>query len=151
MRTWLVGVMVLWAGMTGAVAENVPVSLVSLLHEMTDRDAVARWPDPAFTGRLASSYDRKSTELGKPSWFENTDWSQFIRHEETAGRHEWVMMEADGPGAVVRVWTAGKPATGTVRFYLDGNPEPVIAGQMQDMLGGRGLFTVLWDNGVDTL
>ena len=32
------------------------------------------------------------------------DNTQYIRKEETDGRQESVMMEADGPGAIVRFW-----------------------------------------------
>lgn len=120
-----------------AHAATPPVTIKSLLEEMTDRDAQARWPQPSFTGRMASSYDRKSTAPDKPGWFENADNSQYIRHEEKDGRHEWVMMESDAPGAVVRIWTGGKEATGTVRFYLDGNDEPAIAMMFQDLVTGK--------------
>lgn len=118
-----------------------PITFDSLLKEMTDRDAVARWPQPAYTCREASSYDRRSkTPTAPDGWFANDDWSQFIRSEEHQGRREWVMMDATGPGAVVRFWTAGKLATGTVRFYLDGAAEPSIAAELQDLLCGRGVI-----------
>src|SRR3954464_15777347 len=45
------------------------VSLASLLEEMIDVDAVARWPEPAYTCRQASSYDRHRAGPDKPGWF----------------------------------------------------------------------------------
>ena len=44
------------------------------------------------------------------------------------------MMDAAGPGAVVRIWSAN-PA-GTLRIYLDKAEEPVIEAPMTDLLGG---------------
>lgn len=80
------------------------VNLKSLLEEMTDPDSVARWPEPAFTCKQSSSYDRAKVAPDKPGWFANNDNTQYIRKEEADGRQESVMMEADGPGAIVRFW-----------------------------------------------
>ncbi len=121
-----------------APAEDRLVTLSSLLVEMTDVQNVARFPDPAFTARQASSYDRASKTPDDPKgWFANHDWSQFIRSETNAGRLEWVMMEADGPGAVVRIWFGGNKPPGTLRFYLDGAAQPAIEGPAFDILIGR--------------
>jgi hypothetical protein len=130
------GIALLLAGR--ALGADSVVSLDSLLREMVDRDSLARWPSPAFTSRQASSYDRRKQSAADPAgWHANNDYSQFIRREEHSGRREWVIMDADGPGCVVRFWTGGKPAVGTVRFYLDGNAEPAITAQLQDLLSGR--------------
>lgn len=123
-----------------ASAEDKVITLESLLNEITDYEAVARWPDPPYTCKQASSYDRASKTPDDPKgWFANNDWSQFIRSEDHQGRREWVMLDTDGPGAIVRFWTGGKPATGTIRFYLDGAAEPALAGQMQDLFTGKGI------------
>ena len=42
-----------------------PITLNTLLQEMVDRDAVARWPAPAYTCKQASSYDRQRTGPGQ--------------------------------------------------------------------------------------
>ena len=60
------------------------VSEATLLHEMTDRDALARLPYPAYTTRQFSSYDRKAVSPDQPGWFGNDDWSMFIRINERA-------------------------------------------------------------------
>ena len=44
------------------------------------------------------------------------------------------MMDAEGPGAVVRIWSAN-PA-GTLRVYLDHAVEPVLEVPMTEVLGG---------------
>ena len=80
------------------------VSEATLLREMTDRDALARLPYPAYKTRQFSSYDRKAVSPDRPGWFGNDDWSMFIRTELNGGRTEHVLMDADGPGAVVRFW-----------------------------------------------
>jgi D-arabinan exo alpha-(1,3)/(1,5)-arabinofuranosidase (non-reducing end) len=47
-----------------------------------------------------------------------------------------VLAEMDGPGSIVRIWSANPADAGTVRIYLDHAAEPVIAARMQDLLGG---------------
>ena len=40
----------------------------------------------------------------------NNDRSFFLRSEQIDGRHESVMLDAQGPGCVVRFWvTSGNP------------------------------------------
>ena len=81
------------------------ITLDTLLDEMVNRDHLARFPQPSYTCRQASSYDREATSpKKKETWFANMDWSQFIRTEENDGHKEYVMMDAEGPGAVVRFW-----------------------------------------------
>ena len=127
-------VLVLTAGISRAAR---PVSLDSLLCEMTDVASVARWPDPVFTCRQASSYDRKKVAPDKPDWFANHDNTEYIHAEETDGRKERVMMDADGPGAIVRFWlTAGGPRDGVMRVYLDGATNPVLSFSEFSLLKG---------------
>lgn len=117
-----------------------PVSFESLMREMVDREAVARLPEPAYTCRQFSSYDRASVGPDRPeTWFANNDYSQFLRVEEVPSsggvRREWVMADMDGPGAVVRVWSANPK--GVMRVYLDGEATPAIEAPMADLLGGK--------------
>ena len=128
---------------TEAAAPPAPViTLESLLSEMIDRDAVARFPDPPYRCMQASSYDRRSKTPDDPAgWFANNDWSQFLRSEERGGRREWVLMDAVGPGCIVRQWWGGKfpPKGAVLRFYLDGAEEPAIEGPPHDILAGGAL------------
>jgi len=127
-------------------AGNPPITFRSLLEEMINRDALARFPEPAYTCKQFSSYDRHSDTPNSPTWWANMDRSYFLRTEHTAGRKEYVLMDTAGPGAVVRFWAtwhgpAGKPFTnGILRFYLDGSPKPAIEGPIQSVLDG-GLLT----------
>lgn len=123
-------------------AQERAVTLESLLGEMTDYGAVARWPDPPYTCRQASSYDRRSKTPADPGgWFANTDnmdgSGDSLRWQTIGSRRECVLMDVDGPGAVVRFWTGGQPPKGTVRFYLDGAQEPAIEAPLYDLLAGK--------------
>ena len=119
------------------MAAAAEVTLGSLLNEMTDFSAVARWPQPEFTCRQCSSYDRAEVSPDKPGWFANNDFSQYIRTEDNDGRKERVMMDEDGPGCIVRFWlTTVKNKKGTLRIYLDGNPTPALSFPAYDLLSG---------------
>jgi len=114
-----------------------PVSLSSLLDEMVDRDAVTRFPDPAFLCLQSSSYDRASTTPDDPNtWFANADTAQFIRDEMNGDRKEWVLMDAEGPGAIVRWWITAPHYRTTFRIYLDGNTTPAIEAPIGELIGG---------------
>jgi hypothetical protein len=124
------------SGGSNVVAPTGPaITMSSLLEELTDREALARWPSPAYTCAQASSYDRKSIAPDK-DWFANGDAGQYIRTEEHDGRTEGVMLDADGPGAIVRIWSAN-PA-GTLRVYVDGDPHAAIEADMDAILSGEG-------------
>lgn len=126
---------------TGTPATSTPapgaITLTELLDEMVDRDAVARWPEPAFTLRQASSYDRHRTGPDQPGWFANDDGSNYIRTEAHDGRQEQVMMDADGPGAIVRFFfTNAGSLDARIRVYLDGSETPTIEWPTSDLLDG---------------
>ncbi len=116
------------------------VTMESLLNEMTNREILTRVPEHSYTLKQFSSYDRKSTAPDEPGWFANDDYTQFIREEENKGRREFVLFDAEGPGAVVRWWMtfAGEgAANGTVRIYIDNQPEPAIEGDILELLSGE--------------
>jgi hypothetical protein len=116
------------------------ISLETLLEEMVDREALARFPEPGYTCRQFSSYDPASTSPeDAETWFANGDCGHYLRVEDHSGRDEMVMFDAEGPGAVVRIWSAN-PA-GVMRVYLDGAAEPVLEGEMTELLGGTGTVT----------
>jgi hypothetical protein len=48
-----------------------------------------------------------------------------------------VLAEMDGPGCVVRIWSANPADAGNVRVYLDGAKEPVISAPLDALLGGK--------------
>ncbi len=116
------------------------ISLRSLLSEMTDRSAAARWPSTIYALKQASSYDRSQTNPAAATWFANNDSGQFIRLEENEGRREWVIMEHSGPGAITRLWLPLEPSKDQqiIRFYFGGSPKPAIEVLFNELLSGRG-------------
>ena len=143
LNAWLLPVLlpVLFVSAARGADSKPIVSLSSLLAEMTDREAVARMPAPAFVLKQASSHDARKNDPGNPdAWHSNTDYGQFIHTEVNEGRREWVIMEDDGPGAVVRFWTPllADKKNQVIRFYLDGSPAPAIAANFYDLMRGSG-------------
>src|SRR6185295_96461 len=75
-------------------------------------------------------------------WFANNDnmegspgaW-RWVKH---GGRDECVLVDVEGPGALVRFWSGGKRPEGTIRFYVDGEGEPELAGPLFELLSGAG-------------
>jgi len=116
-----------------AFAQN-KVTLASLLQEMVDPSSVAQWPDPFYSTKQASSYDRRSISPDEPGWFANSDNSQYIRIEDVMGRTENVMLDEDGPGAIVRFWLTTFKRNGILRIYLDHQKEPVIEIPAYDLM-----------------
>ena len=128
------------------------VSLESLLNDMVNRERLAEIPSPHFVCRQFSSFDRDTVGVGKDGWFANWDRSQFVRVEENGGRKEYVMLDAEGAGAIVRFWgTWGTVlarkggglkefSNGTMRIYVDGKAEPVVEGPIADLISGGKLI-----------
>lgn len=119
----------------GCAAQEVNVG--TLLAEMPDLESMAEFPSPAYTCSQASSYHRNSHKIEDKTyggWFANHDLGHYIRKEENDGRKEYVLMDAKGPGAIVRIWSAAP--TGTLRFYLDGSTKPLEL-KMADLLLGK--------------
>ena len=111
------------------------ITTENLLDDLVDLHQLAEFPAPAYTARQASSYDRASTSPSNPAtWFANNDRGQYLRDEQHGDRVEHVMMEAKGPGAIVRIWSANPHET--IRIYLDDQPTPVIETPMKDLLSG---------------
>jgi hypothetical protein len=120
-------------------AHGQQITFESLLHEMGDRAVLARFPDPGYSCKQFSSYDRRSiSPADQEGWFANNDAGNFLRTENRRGRTEYVMADMDGPGAVVRIWSANPK--GTLRIYLDREPEPVFEAPMADLLAGKFKF-----------
>jgi hypothetical protein len=114
----------------------------SLLRELVDLGALARLPDPPYEARFESSYDRRSrTPADTEGWFANDDWASaerpnYPRKEQRGNRTEYVLLDAKGPGAIVRLWSAS-PA-GTLRIYFDGRAEPEIEEEFDGFVSGKG-------------
>ena len=112
-----------------------PVTVSSLLAEMTDLEALARDPKPFYTHATASSYSRESHKGGN-AWFDNHDVGQYVRRETREGRAEHVLADLAGPGAVTRFWSANPDLTNTIRFYFDGEQTPRLAAPLAALFKG---------------
>ncbi len=120
------------------------VSLESLLHEMTNRDVMAQYPDVNYRSLQASSYNRESVSPDKPGWFADSDGIGYIREENIDGEKEFVIMEHEGPGCLTRLWTPffyyslANNTGPNIRIYLDGKNKPVIDECFIDLITGKG-------------
>ncbi len=115
------------------------ITFGTLINDMINPRLLSEYPSPGFKCKQFSSYDRRTVSPDKDGWFANGDASWFIREETNSGRREFVMMDAAGPGAVVRFWmTFGneKAYTGTLRIYVDGSTSPEIEGPVLKVISG---------------
>ncbi len=109
------------------------------MEEIGRKEPLTKYPVPEFITRQASSYDRMSVSKDQPGWFANYDLCNFYGIDSVEGRRELVLLNASGPGAVVRFWMtfAGiHPGEGTLRIYIDGEEKPVAEGHPMDILSG---------------
>ncbi len=107
----------------------------SLLEEMVDLARLADFPDPYFKTVQFSSYDRRSTVPNAPGWYANSDgfggepipnFLRVLKPPAPDGIGDYLMTEVNGPGAIVRGWTA--QIAGELRVFLDGDEKPVFDG-----------------------
>lgn len=122
-----------------------PVTLPSLLQEMTNRSAVTRWADHPYRSLQASSYHRDSKTPDDPAgWFANGDQGFALRIETNGVQTEAVLMEHNGPGVLTRIWTPFfyrdfNNRKGTdLRIYIDGETSPRIATNFIALVTGQG-------------
>ncbi len=115
------------------------VNTSSLLKEMSDLSRLAEWPEHAYRTVQYSSYDRRSTHRDAAFWFANEDgfgnepvpgFEEILKEPGKEGIGEYLICDLKGPGAIVRLWTAG--ISGNIRFYLDDTEEPVYEGSAED-------------------
>ncbi len=113
------------------------VTLDSLLEEMVDRKNLSYFPGQEYKHQQFSSYNRASVSPENDRWFENFDMSHFIRVDSINGRREFVLLDAEGPGAIVRWWmTFYKAQHGILRIYFDQDTIPIIEGAPDELLSG---------------
>ena len=90
----MLGVLALAVLQAAPSAAHAPVDLPRLLTELTDRSALARWPDPPYRAEMASSREPASPAPGSDP-FANHDASHFQRvtREHPGGAH--VLLDAE--------------------------------------------------------
>jgi hypothetical protein len=119
-------------------AEPQPVTTGSLIREMVDLQRLAEFPEPSYRTVQYSSYDRRSRLPSQPGWFANSDgfggeplpgFEEVLREPDESGIGAYLLCDVEGPGAVVRLWTAR--IGGTLRVFLDGSREALYEGPAQ--------------------
>ena len=117
------------------------ITMSTLLQEMIDLERLASTPDHTYQSIQFSSYDRRSTAKDEPGWFGNRDGfgipngetSNFLETITPPGEDligTYLICDVDGPGVMLRAWTAR--ISGTITVYLDGNSNPFYSGNAQD-------------------
>ena len=95
----------LWLAGAGWAAGSEVISTASLIEEMTDLAGMAELPQPPYTCKQFSSYDRKSKSPTE-DWFANADVGQYLRKEVNGGREEFDY----GPLGRLTRWDGKHPA-----------------------------------------
>lgn len=98
-----------------------------ILDQLADLDRLTHY-EPGVEAGQFSSYHRDDATR----WATNADAGNFLRTEPNG---EAVMMEQEGPGCIVRIWSANPE--GTLRIYLDGATEPTLSIGFNDLFLGQ--------------
>jgi hypothetical protein len=118
-----------------------PITTGSLISQMIDMQRLAEFPDPAYKTVQFSSYDHRSTLPGGPMWFANSDgfgrepvpnFEGVVKQPDDKGVGEYLICDVEGPGAIVRTWSARME--GVIRVYLDGSETPLFDGPAEQFL-----------------
>ena len=123
------------------ITDASPITTGSLVGEMADMSLLTRFPTPGYKTVQFSSYDRSSSVPGGENWFANADgfgrertpnFEAVIKLPEGKTPGEYLMCDVEGPGAIVRLWTA--KIEGAIRVFLDGGNAPLYDGPAEDFL-----------------
>ena len=107
-----------------------------LFEEMIDLEGLTRFPSPSYSMVQYSSYDHRSNLPGGPDWFANADgfggepipnFEKVLKEPNEVGIGEYLMVNEEGPGAIVRLWTA--QINGNLRVYIDDMMTPFYEGE----------------------
>ena len=138
----LVAALVAWPVRNAAKAQQEsPITTGTLLRQMADLERLTRFPEPFYRTVQFSSYDRRSDQPGGPGWYANSDGfggepipnvQDVLEEPGEDGVGTYLLCDVDGPGALVRTWTANM--NGTIRLYLDGDEEPLYEGPATQFL-----------------
>jgi hypothetical protein len=116
-----------------------PLTTEDFFKEMIDLTGLTYFPDPPYRTVQFSSFDHRSTTPGGTDWFANSDgfggepipnFEEVLKEPGEDGIGEYLMADVQGPGAIVRLWTAA--INGQVKLFLDDQIEPLYDGPAQD-------------------
>ena len=112
-----------------------------LIREMIDLNRLAEFPNPSYGVFQVSSYDRRSKAFGGENWFANSDGfgkeplpgvEKVLQEPGEDQTGLYLLADVEGPGAIVRTWTARM--NGEITMWLDGAEEPLFKGPANDFL-----------------
>jgi len=115
------------------------ITFGTLVDEMTNLNRLTLLPDQTYRTIQFSSYDRRSKTPGTKGWFYNSDgfggepipgFEEVIEPPDESGTGTYLICDIDGPGAILRLWTAG--LNGRIRLYLDNQDEPLYDGNAEE-------------------
>ncbi len=132
-------------GWAVSLADAQTITFETLLQEIVDRDCACAVSGSGVHLPAGEQLRPRCVVAEEAGWFANWDRSQFVRIEESDGRKEYVMLDADGPGRDRA--TSGEPGTdrGAARSPTarcastsTGADEPAIEGRSRrSSTGGR--------------
>lgn len=132
-------VLMIFGVIVATAALAAPITTGTLVDQMVDLHRLAEYPTPGYKTIQFSSYDRRSDTPGGPHWFANSDgfggepipnFEAVLKEPEGDTPGEYLICDVEGPGAIVRLWTAR--IGGTIRMYLDGDPTPIYDGSAEE-------------------
>ncbi|WP_442485711.1 DUF2961 domain-containing protein [Aeoliella sp. SH292] len=124
-----------------SICSAAPVTTGTMALEMVDFDRLCELPADNYKTLQFTSYDRRSDMPGGPAWFSNSDgfggapipaFEKVLKEPQGDAPGEYLMLDVEGPGVVVRTWTA--QIFGDIRVYLDGSDEPIYDGPAEAFL-----------------
>src|SRR5437588_959751 len=105
-----------------AAAQGAGVGVDTLCRPLADFRSMPAFRE--YTAHQSSSYERNGG---------NGDSQHFLRMEGKDG----VMADMDGPGAIVRLWSANANAAGHLKIFLDGAEKPVLDTPFEDLFNDK--------------
>ena len=106
-----------------------------LLKGFHDLTLLASVPVEGEGFRQFSSYDRASASgPGTEGWFANQDRGNYLATEVVGEETLHVLMDVEGPGCVVRFWSANP--SGDLLFFVDGAEQPTMRLPMTALFDG---------------
>jgi len=138
-RQFLLAGLVLLINVRPGAAQEVNTG--SLLRELTDLQRLTYFPDISYKTIQFSSFDRRSTIPAREGWFRNSDgfgreplpgFEKVLREPGADDIGEYLICDINGPGAIVRMWTAN--INGDIRLFLDGSKDPIYEGPAEKFI-----------------
>lgn len=129
----VVGILLLWFISSAGNSQNITTG--TLIEEMASLEHLTEHPEPFYRTIQFSSYDRRSDQPDGPGWLENSDgfggeptpnFEGVIEEPGEDGIGTYLLCDLDGPGAIVRGWTAR--INGSLKVYLDKSETPIYEG-----------------------